>query len=131
MVVNILFDFTWFLDNFILKYWFYWLFRTFLYYYIDTFCYSPLTITIFEVDRNDLSTPDLGTKIPTFALFPNPAKANETIYFNRTADVTVYDINGKVMMTKKEAQTLDCSSLSSGIYLVTTSEGITKRLIIK
>ena len=89
------------------------------------------TITIFEVDTNDLSTPDLGTKIPTFAVFPNPAKANETIYFNRTADVTVYDINGKAVMTKKEAQTLDCSSLSSGIYLVTTSEGITKRLIIK
>ena len=89
------------------------------------------TITIFEVDANDLSTPATPVTAPTFSLFPNPADANETIYFNRTATVTVYDINGKAVLTKKEAQTLDCSSLSSGIYLVTTSEGITKRLIIK
>lgn len=89
------------------------------------------TITIFEVDANDLSTPATPVTAPTFSLFPNPADANETIYFNRTATVTVYDINGKAVLTKKEAQTLDCSSLPSGIYLVTTTEGITKRLIIK
>lgn len=89
------------------------------------------TITIFEVDANDLSTPATPVTAPTFSLFPNPADANETVYFNRTATVTVYDINGKAVLTKKETQTLDGSSLPSGIYLVTTTEGITKRLIIK
>ncbi|WP_284653320.1 choice-of-anchor I family protein [Flavobacterium terrisoli] len=89
------------------------------------------TITIFEVDANDLSTPDFEGNVPTFAVFPNPSVDNSLVYFNRTADIEVYDISGKLILAQKEAQTLNTKNFTSGIYLIKTSEGIVKRLIVK
>ncbi|MFN3754025.1 choice-of-anchor I family protein [Flavobacterium sp.] len=89
------------------------------------------TITIFEVDTNDLSTPDFSGNVPTFAIFPNPSVDNGLVYFNRTADIEVYDISGKIILSQKEAQTIDTRGFSAGIYIVKTGEGIAKRLIIK
>ncbi len=89
------------------------------------------TITIFEVDTNDLSTPDIDTNAPTFAVFPNPSVDNGLVYFNRTADIEVYDITGKLILVQKETQTLETKNFTSGIYLIKTGEGIVKRLIVK
>ncbi|RKS03192.1 choice-of-anchor I family protein [Flavobacterium sp. 102] len=89
------------------------------------------TITIFEVDANDLSTPDFEENVPTFVVFPNPSVDNGLVYFNRSADIEVYDISGKIILSQKEAQTIDTKDFSAGIYIIKTGEGITKRLIIK
>jgi len=88
------------------------------------------TITIFEVDANALAVPENETTAKTFALFPNPS-VNGIVYFNRTADVEVFDINGKHLFNAKNAQSINTTNLSSGIYLVKTSEGIVKRIIVK
>jgi hypothetical protein len=89
------------------------------------------TITIFEVDTNALATPNFTPKTPTFALFPNPTNDNGIVYFNRTADIEIYDMNGKKLFNQKNAQTINTKNLAKGIYLVKTSEGITKRLLVK
>lgn len=89
------------------------------------------TITIFEVDTNSLSNPNFEQQSTTFVLFPNPSGDNGIVYFNRTADVEVYDSLGKLIMSEKQAQTINTKELSAGIYFVKTSEGITKRLIVK
>lgn len=89
------------------------------------------TITIFEVDLNTLATPDFQNNPATFVMFPNPTDNSGIVYFNRTADIEVFDISGKAILSQKQAQTIDTSNLSSGIYVVKTSEGITKKLIVK
>jgi hypothetical protein len=89
------------------------------------------TITIFEVDRNDLSIPDNEGNTRTFAVFPNPSADNGLVYFNRTANIEVYDVSGKLLVTRNDAQTLDTKGFATGVYFIKTSEGITKRLIIK
>lgn len=89
------------------------------------------TITIFEVNAKSLSAPDfVSDSAPTFALFPNPSQKG-IVYFNRTADVQVFDINGKTILTTKNAQTINTSQLETGIYFVKTSEGIVKKMIVK
>ncbi|MGC4041121.1 MAG: choice-of-anchor I family protein [Flavobacterium sp.] len=88
------------------------------------------TITIFEVDSNELSTPEIGNPQKTFALFPNPS-TNGLVYFNRMASYELYDAAGKVLRKATDAQTIDTTSLSSGVYFVKTSEGITKKLVVK
>jgi len=88
------------------------------------------TITIFEVDSHDLSVPGTGNPQKTFAIFPNPS-ANGLVYFNRTASYELYDVSGKILSAAEDAQTIDTSSLSTGVYFVKTSEGITKKLVIK
>jgi hypothetical protein len=53
------------------------------------------------------------------------------VYFNRVADYELFDISGKKISVEKEAYTINTSQLSKGIYLVKTSEGIVKKLIVK
>jgi hypothetical protein len=47
------------------------------------------------------------------------------------ADIEVYDVTGKLILSEKEALTINTSKLVSGIYFVKTSEGITKKLVVK
>lgn len=88
------------------------------------------TLTLFEVNAENLSTPDYGFEPKTFVLFPNPA-TNGIVYFNRVADIEVFDYSGKLIHTEKEALTINTSGFATGMYLVKTSEGITKKLVVK
>lgn len=88
------------------------------------------TLTLFEVNTENLSTPGFETEPKTFVLFPNPA-VDGIVYFNRIADIEVFDYTGKLIHTAKQALTIDTSSLATGIYLVKTAEGITKKLVVK
>lgn len=88
------------------------------------------TITIFEVNTANLSTPDNETEKQTFVVFPNPSQKG-IVYFNRVADYELFDMSGKKIKSENQALTINTENLSSGIYFVKTSEGITKKLIIK
>lgn len=88
------------------------------------------TLTIFEVDTTNLGTGNFTQEAKTFVVFPNPA-VDGIAYFNRAADIEVYDYSGKLVHAAKNALTIDTSRLASGIYLVKTSEGITKKLVIE
>lgn len=88
------------------------------------------TITFFEVDSKTLAASDFETKTPTFSIFPNPSQKG-TVYLNRTASINVFDINGKNILSLKEAQSIDTSKFPTGIYFIKTSEGIVKKLIVK
>ncbi|MXN89871.1 T9SS type A sorting domain-containing protein [Flavobacterium sp. Sd200] len=88
------------------------------------------TLTIFEVNTDALSTNKPGLEPKTFVVFPNPSETG-IVYFNRVADVEVYDYSGKLIKSAKQALTLDTTNMASGIYLVKTSEGIVKKLVIK
>lgn len=88
------------------------------------------TLTFFEVNTSSLSVGTPALEPRTFAIFPNPA-ANGTVYFNRPADISVHDFNGKFIHSAKAALTIDTSDMASGIYFVRTSEGIIKKLVVK
>lgn len=88
------------------------------------------TLSIYSVNTENLSTGNVVKQPKAFTLFPNPA-ANGIVYFNRVADVQVYDYTGKLVYSAKEAYTIDTKSFATGIYLVKTSEGIVKKLIVK
>lgn len=89
------------------------------------------TITIYEVDANTLTSPDFNSDSKTFVIFPNPVSNSELVYFNRVADIELYDVTGKLILSEKEALTINTSKLQSGIYFVKTAEGITKKLVVK
>ncbi|UGS23510.1 choice-of-anchor I family protein [Flavobacterium channae] len=89
------------------------------------------TITIYEVDENTLSSSDFSVDPKTFVIFPNPASNSELVYFNRKADIELFDLTGKLILSEKDALTINISKLQTGVYIVKTSEGITKRLVVK
>ena len=88
------------------------------------------TITIFEVNEKTLSTEKFDVEKATFVLFPNPSEKG-VVYFNRTANVQVYDITGKLLLSQEKAQLINTTNLTAGTYFVKTDEGIVKQMIVK
>lgn len=90
------------------------------------------TLSIFEVAAPaTLGTGEIKTEQATFNIFPNPVNKGNTLYFNRKQDYELYDMSGKLIGKEKNALTISTSNLSTGVYLVKTSEGQIKRIIIK
>lgn len=89
------------------------------------------TLSVYEVNTENLSTGnELTPEAKTFVVFPNP-NTNGVAYLNRAADIEVYDLNGKLLHSAKQALTIDTSKMASGIYLVKTGEGIVRKLVVK
>jgi hypothetical protein len=88
------------------------------------------TITTFEIDATVLSTVAFNSEIATFNVFPNPANKG-IMYFNRKANIELFDISGKKLSTQKEALTIDTTNFASGVYILKTDEGLTRKLIIR
>lgn len=90
------------------------------------------TLSVYEVQgAPTLATGEVKTEKATFNVFPNPISKGNTLYFNRAQDYELYDMSGKLITKEKNALTIDTFKLSPGVYLVKTSEGDTKRVIVK
>lgn len=90
------------------------------------------TLSMYEVALSPtLGTGEIKTEKATFNIFPNPVAKGNTLYFNRAEDYELYDMSGKLIGKEKNALTIDTSRLSTGVYIIKTSEGIIKRLIVK
>lgn len=88
------------------------------------------TITIYAIDENELSIANPSTKRDVFAVFPNPSQG-DIVYLNKMSDITVYDMQGKIIKSHKQTLTIDVSDLSAGIYVVQNESGITRKLIVR
>lgn len=89
------------------------------------------TLTIYEVNTTNLSNDEFAPiETKTFNVFPNPSNGG-TVYFNRAADVTVYDMNGRQMFQGKNVETLNVDNYPAGIYIVKTKEGFVQKLVKK
>lgn len=90
------------------------------------------TLSMYEVATPaTLGTGEIKAEQATFNVFPNPVIKGNTLYFNRKQDYELYDMSGKLIGKEKNALTINTSHLSTGVYLVKTSEGQIKRVIVK
>jgi hypothetical protein len=84
----------------------------------------PYTYTF----NSSLSTHDFNQNTG-FIMFPNPS-VHGIVNFNRPADITVFDFTGKLIYTAKEVSGINTAGFSTGLYLVKTADGISKKLIV-
>lgn len=90
------------------------------------------TLSMYEVALPPtLGTGEVKSEAATFNIFPNPVNKGNVLYFNRKQDYELYDMSGKLIGKEKNALTISTSNLSTGVYLVKTSEGQLKRVIVK
>lgn len=89
------------------------------------------TLTVFEVQNNNPNgiRETVSQAAATFNIFPNPAQQN-TVYFNRVADVQVVDVMGKTVFKGENVLTLDVTQYAPGVYMVQTTDGATARLVV-
>ena len=64
-----------------------------------------------------------------FQIYPNPT--SRELHFNEVTDVAIYDANGKRVAVYRETDNVDVSALSSGVYYVRNTDGLTQKLIIQ
>jgi len=90
------------------------------------------TLSMYEVALSPtLAAGNVKNEKTTFNIFPNPVNKGNILYFNRVQSYELYDMSGKMLSEESNALTIDTSKLSTGVYLVKTSEGETKRVIVK
>lgn len=90
------------------------------------------TLSMYEIaGTTTLGTGEIKAEKATFNVFPNPVAKGSTLYFNRVQDYELYDLSGKLIAKEKNALTVDTSKLSTGVYVIKTSEGTLKRVIVK
>ena len=67
------------------------------------------------------------------SVYPNPAEGQVNVTLNKSAEMTVYNIMGQVVMTmegRAGVNTIDITSLNSGIYFVSAGND-TQKFIVK
>lgn len=80
-----------------------------------------------------LSIIESNTK-PTFIIYPNPITKIAALETNKSVICSIYDINGKRILTKmlpKGKSFISFSNFESGIYFIKLPSGQTKRIIKK
>ena len=88
--------------------------------------YEMVTIT----SNTTLGTAAFESAKSNFKMFPNPSK-KEIVQFNAAQDVSVFDILGKLILKANNTTRIDTKSFRSGVYVVKTKTGITRKLIVK
>ena len=92
----------------------------------------------FTFDLNELF-PEVGVGVPEMehnnhlSVYPNPAEGQISVTLNKNAEVTIYNIMGQAVMTvegRAGANTLDISSLNSGVYFISAGND-TQKIVVK
>ncbi len=88
------------------------------------------SLSVFRVDGVTSAAVREVAEAPFYA-YPNPAAAG-TIYFNRPAQVQLYDVTGReVSRTATPSQSLSTKHLRPGIYVLRTQQGHTQRIVVR
>lgn len=90
---------------------------------------APEMACPYVYEFGNLSTENFNANADSFVIYPNPTQGIAN--FNRVVDVTVFDYTGKMVFKANQVKSIDANGFSAGLYLVKTSEGITRKLVVK
>ncbi len=93
----------------------------------DATTYSNLSLTVSSITSFSLNTnycvltttEELGKKTNNISIHPNPA--NNILYVlnsNDLKEVTVFDVNGKIILLQNQPTAIDIANLNAGIYFI-------------
>ncbi|MFN3908087.1 MAG: T9SS type A sorting domain-containing protein [Flavobacterium sp.] len=74
-----------------------------------------------------LSTPSFTDE--AFEMYPNPS--NSVVNFSKEVSGQILNINGQVLVNFVNATQFNVESLPTGLYLIKTTEGLIKKLVVK
>lgn len=89
------------------------------------------TISVYSLDNVTLSTQDFELSTNSLKVFPNPVLSNQTLFFNKKIDLSLFDLQGRELLSATQVSSLKLTSLNTGTYIIKTSAGVTKKIIIE
>lgn len=88
------------------------------------------TVSVYSLD-NVLNTDDFTTVEKTISIYPNPVKANHTVFFNESVNAILFDIQGRKILEKNDVKSLQIPNLSKGTYIFKINNTISKKVIVE
>ncbi|WP_458626337.1 choice-of-anchor I family protein [Winogradskyella sp. PC D3.3] len=88
------------------------------------------TLSFYALNTTTLSDDEFTLNFEALKIYPNPSKSNQTVYFNKTISVSLYDIHGREMISKANTTHLKLPNLKLGTYILKTKEGERFKLLI-
>ncbi|MGJ8550367.1 choice-of-anchor I family protein [Winogradskyella wichelsiae] len=89
------------------------------------------TLSFYALNNDTLNTDEFTLASNAFKMYPNPTKSNQTVYFNQTVSVALFDIQGREITSKEDTMSLQLPSLNAGTYILKTNSGESIKLLIK
>jgi Secretion system C-terminal sorting domain len=97
--------------------------------------YGVLIKTGIDISNLTLSVDDVSLKDSNLLLYPNPANDMVSFSDNSIKTITVYDINGRKVLSTTNSNSFSVKTLAQGIYIVKgTSDNnvvVTKKLVVE
>jgi len=97
----------------------------------NTFPYNnSLTYAIsgFKVNSSAIIN-NFKTESNVFSVYPNPA--SRELQFNQTTDVAIYNTRGQRIKVARAVNMINIEDLSSGVYFIRNTEGLTQKFIVE
>lgn len=89
-----------------------------------------LAITGFkEILGSKLELKDIQSSETGFNVYPNPA--SREIFLSEIMDVAIYNMKGERLLVKRNTQVINISDLAPGSYVVKSSNGDAKKIIVQ
>ncbi|WP_417876698.1 choice-of-anchor I family protein [Winogradskyella sediminis] len=89
------------------------------------------TLSFYALNNNTLSADEFTLQSEALKMFPNPSKSNQTVYFNKTVSVSLFDIQGREIVSKENTMDFQLPTLTAGTYILKTINGESFKLLIK
>jgi len=89
------------------------------------------TLSFYALNNNSLSIEEPTLVSNTLKMYPNPSKSNQTVYFNKSVSVALFDVQGRKILSKEHTMSFELPSLTAGTYVLKTKSGESIKLLIK
>lgn len=88
------------------------------------------TVAVYEVKVSPVSVQNIQTNLNKLNVYPNPV-VNSQLYFSTTVSGVMMDINGRVVNTFSEANSINTASLSAGTYILKAEGFAPEKVVIQ
>ncbi|WP_179320028.1 choice-of-anchor I family protein [Winogradskyella helgolandensis] len=89
------------------------------------------TLSFYALNNNTLSADEFTLQSEALKMYPNPSKSNQTVYFNQTVSVSLFDLQGREIVSKENTMDFQLPTLTAGTYILKTKNGESFKLLIK
>lgn len=88
------------------------------------------TLSFFALNSLVINSEEYVLDQEAFMAYPNPARSNQTIFFNKSVSVSLFDINGSRIISKGNTMEFKLPNLNSGTYILKTDNGESFEIVI-
>jgi hypothetical protein len=85
------------------------------------------TISVYAINTDVLNRDNFASNSNIFKTYPNPVTSK--LYLTNPSDYSIYDLNGRLINTYQNTNSIEVSSLKAGIYIIKAATGQSEKFV--